>query len=404
MKPLSLDFAGRIILLAIAGVLSFTCGPIAFAQHGGGHAGGGHFGGVGHAGTPHVSPPAVAPPHVAISRPIVSSVPPPAGAGTRTFVVVPPTVHLSPPAGTNRPILGGRVMMPPVLPPQGEPHTTIGFPRTGVPGRGAPLRFSPVLSFSGQGHEIWQDAAGEGRGSRVLGGTIPQAGRPEPSHFPRRPRFPFRPVFPIFGPPGFGFFGSPFFGLGLGFGFNSVWWPSCGPYWGWGYGCNALPYYGYGPGYGYGSGYSSSNLEAQAENQSGPQIYESPSATSPIFVYGEEGRELVQLYLRDGTIYNVTDYWLVNDQLHCTTVEGNGTKAEHVIDFDQLDLQKTIDVNTARGFRFVLRNEPLEQYLQDHPDAGSSNAPPLTGPTGPLQPPPPPQPAQPRQPSVPPQP
>jgi hypothetical protein len=25
-------------------------------------------------------------------------------------------------------------------------------------------------------------------------------------------------------------------------------------------------------------------------------------------------------------------------------------------------------VNTRRGFRVVMRNEPLEQYLRDHPD------------------------------------
>ena len=100
-------------------------------------------------------------------------------------------------------------------------------------------------------------------------------------------------------------------------------------------------------------------------------MYEYPSATSPIFVYGEERRELVQLYLKDGTVYNVTDYWLVNDQLHCTTVEGAST-VEHVFNFDELDLQKTIDVNTAREFRFVLRNEPIEQYLKDHPDAGTN--------------------------------
>ena len=109
---------------------------------------------------------------------------------------------------------------------------------------------------------------------------------------------------------------------------------------------------------------------------------------------------MVELYLKDGTIYEVTDYWLVNDQLHFRTAEEGGTKlVEHVIDFDQLDLQKTIDVNTDRGFRFVLRNEPLEDYLRDHPDIGPNGTPPQTGPAGPLQPVPPSQaPQQPQQP------
>ncbi len=58
-------------------------------------------------------------------------------------------------------------------------------------------------------------------------------------------------------------------------------------------------------------------------------------------------------------------------------LEEGGTKSvEHAIGFDELDLQKTIDVATQRGFRFVLRNEPLKQYLQDHTDLTPPVAPP----------------------------
>lgn len=160
--------------------------------------------------------------------------------------------------------------------------------------------------------------------------------------FRPRPIRPLPPVFPILGPPVF--FGLPFFWLG---GFNSFWWSPCGPFWAPGYGCNALPFYAYGFGnYGY------------------PPTYE-----YPLYPYREEGRDLPQLYLKDGTVYNVTDYWLVEGQIHFTTLEEGGTKSvERVIGFDELDLQTTIDMNTRRGFRFVLRNEPVEQYLRDHPD------------------------------------
>lgn len=103
----------------------------------------------------------------------------------------------------------------------------------------------------------------------------------------------------------------------------------------------------------------------------GPALYLSPPEyEAPVYVYGEERPEYPQLYLKDGTIYNVTDYWLVDDQLHFTMLEGDATKpAEQVIAFDQLDLQKTVNADTQRGFRFVLRNEPVDQYLRDHPDA-----------------------------------
>ena len=172
-------------------------------------------------------------------------------------------------------------------------------------------------------------------------------------------QFPMRPmpaVFPILHRPVF--FGRRFFIFGLGF--NSFWWPGCGPYWGWGFTCNALPYYGYSFGNYYGSLYV-------PPVPSAPPTYEYPeSYPYPWYPYGEERRDLVRLFLKDGTMYDVTDYWVVDDQMHFTTIEEGGTKSvEHIIGFDELDLQRTIDVNTRRGFRFVLRNAPLEQYLEE---------------------------------------
>ena len=113
--------------------------------------------------------------------------------------------------------------------------------------------------------------------------------------------------------------------------------------WGWNY--NLVPFYQYG------------NFVAPQY----PYLYAMP------LVYGEERPELPQLYLKDGRVFNVTDYWLVDEKLHFTMRE-NGKPVEHVIDFDELDVQRTTDVATQRGFLFVLRDEPVEQYLQHHPD------------------------------------
>ena len=175
-----------------------------------------------------------------------------------------------------------------------------------------------------------------------------------------------------FGPRGFGFrpgpihvfrrrvfFGAPFFRFGAGLGFNSLWWPTCGPSLGWawggGYDCYPTTFYGYG-----------------FENYVTPQIYE-----SPVYVYGGDERDLVWLYLKDGTAYGVTDYWLVNSQMHFSLVEDDPTKpAEHAIPYDELDVQKTIYVNTHRGFRIVFRDEPWQQYLKDHPDLTPTEVPP----------------------------
>jgi len=162
-----------------------------------------------------------------------------------------------------------------------------------------------------------------------------------------------RPVFPIIGPPFF--FGWPFWGFGLawgfpgyglGFGFNYCYWMDCSLFWNWQFTPPSQPFYEYTP---------------------PPPV--APTYLYPIYEYGAERRDSPQLFLKDGAVYNVIDYWRVDDQLHFTIIEpGSAKPVEHVIPLDQLDLNKTIDVNTARGFRFVMRDEPMEQYQQDHPN------------------------------------
>jgi len=151
---------------------------------------------------------------------------------------------------------------------------------------------------------------------------------------PRRPIRPFPPVFVLYESPAF--LGGPFWG------FNSCWWGSCDLFW---------PWLGY------------TTVSSPGPTNYVYQVYETP------VYYGEETPDLPQLFLKDGTVLNVTDYWLVDDQLHFTMIEEEGGKpVEHVIPFDALDLQRTVDVNTGRGFRFMLRNEPFEQYVRDHPE------------------------------------
>jgi len=157
--------------------------------------------------------------------------------------------------------------------------------------------------------------------------------RPLGPIFLHRPVYNPRPIFPAFVPQRFDLMGRPLFAFGLGLGFNPLWFRSCGPYagWLWGYNCYAVP----------------------------------------VYVGGDQGRELAQLYFKDGTVYNVTDYWVVSGQLHFMTIDDSGTKwNEHTADVNTLDMEKTADVAKLRGFRFVLRNEPMQQYLRDHPEIG----------------------------------
>jgi hypothetical protein len=89
-------------------------------------------------------------------------------------------------------------------------------------------------------------------------------------------------------------------------------------------------------------------------------------APSPTYVFvGSASPSHPQLVFKDGTTYTVTDYWRVNDQLHFITIEEGGTKSvPHIVPLGDLDVQRTTDADAAQGFRFVLRDEPIEQWLE----------------------------------------
>jgi hypothetical protein len=91
-------------------------------------------------------------------------------------------------------------------------------------------------------------------------------------------------------------------------------------------------------------------------------------APSPTYVFlGSASASHSQLVFKDGTTYTVSDYWRVDDQLHFITIEEGGTKSvPHTVPFGDLDVQRTTDVDAAQGFRFVLRAEPIEQWLEHH--------------------------------------
>jgi hypothetical protein len=91
-------------------------------------------------------------------------------------------------------------------------------------------------------------------------------------------------------------------------------------------------------------------------------------APSPAYVFaGTISESHPQLVFKDGTTYTVTDYWRIDDQLHFITTEEGGTKSvPHIVSFGDLDVQRTIDADEVGGFRFVVRNEPVEQWLDHH--------------------------------------
>ena len=65
----------------------------------------------------------------------------------------------------------------------------------------------------------------------------------------------------------------------------------------------------------------------------------------------------VVIFLRDGTSYAVGDYWLAGGKLHYVTSYGG----ENSVDYNQLDLQRTVNENATHGITFTLRPAPASE-------------------------------------------
>jgi hypothetical protein len=213
---------------------------------------------------------------------------------------------------------------------------------------------------------------------------------------PRRPRGIY-PGYPIYGAGFYGFgWGWPFFGFGWG---SSCWddlfwsWNLFSPCYGYYGGYNN--YYPYGPSY---NDQSDTNVEPSEEYglfpwQNAPATADDSQSNNIApeqAQQGETGNEVV-LYLTDGTVYVVEDYWVADGRLHYKTSDG----AENVMEMNQLDLQRTVDVNASRGVDFTLRpardstkapdQSPSANPEQRQPDA-QAPAPPDTEPAKPAPP------------------
>src|SRR5579862_4030098 len=191
-----------------------------------------------------------------------------------------------------------------------------------------------------------------------------------PPHVPGRLRQPifFFPGFgfggcfgPFFFGCGGGFFGGGFgFGFGLGYGYGY-----CDPFWG----CPAGFYGSYYNGGYYGNQiYNATTDESSVSNEFNPSRYWGPSAPPEETTGGGSASSSdseVVLFLKDGTVYAITDYWIADNKLHYVTNYGG----ENSIPLDQLDMQRTVDVNAKRGINITLRPTPQSQQATPEPDA-----------------------------------
>jgi hypothetical protein len=256
-------------------------------------------------------------------------------------------------------------------------HTTIGFPPDPEnPWRQAASirKTGGPIAIAGEGHSMWLASPSRQAAqpsSRPQASSSRPAGMWQPPEDQRQGRFDgggrlFRHGFrryDLFGS-GFGFAGYPFGAYGLGL------WSDCGqwlvPNWEWDQDSgdcyasgepeeNLIGVYGA----------DSSDPAAQADTQQeyGPYAWRNPPTVArngrsasvesqPASGFSRAApKRGTLIYLRDGTNYEASDYWLAGDHLHYVTSYG----ADDSVPINQVNLQRTVDANAARGVPFTLR-------------------------------------------------
>jgi hypothetical protein len=390
--------------LTFAAVLVLAPHP-AFAQHGGGggggHAGGGGFGGGhgggfggGHASGSGSRGGGASAPHGSYGG---SS-----SGGASNGGATNSAAHSAPP---SRFIGGSAWQAPPSTAMRGGAQPSSHFITADEAAASNARVVRPPVEPRGIGNPLGASTAL--RGSSFATSNAMRT-RPFAAQFvgapPHVPPFRHRPIF--FGPgfgPGFGFggcfgpfffgCGGGFFGGGFGFGFGLGYgYGYCDPFWG----CPAGFYGSYYNGGYYGNQiYNQSTDESSVSNEFNPSRYWGPSAPPEETGGGGSASSSdseVVLFLKDGTVYAITDYWIADNKLHYVTNYGG----ENSIPLDQLDIQRTVDVNAKRGINITLRPTPTPQSQQQaapEPDAAPP-APEPASPPQPTAPPPPPAPPQ----------
>jgi hypothetical protein len=168
----------------------------------------------------------------------------------------------------------------------------------------------------------------------------------------------FNGFFPGCGFGGGFFFGAPFFGFGYGYGFGygasyGYGYPGCDPDWG----CS-----------GYGDYGLSANPGAAGEGGTPQQPFDDeklswqdpPSKTENA---NAPPNPATILYLTDGTSFSVTTYWLAEGNLNYVTTYGG----RNSIPAAQLDWQRTVNENAARGVAVTLRPTPQPETTSPAP-------------------------------------
>jgi hypothetical protein len=212
---------------------------------------------------------------------------------------------------------------------------------------------------------------------------------------------------------GFGRFGGWGYGNRFGFGWGGLGWGGWG-WGGWGWGWPGLgfgfwdpfwdsPWWGGGPAYGYGYygypggdvyGYPAPAYSAPDDNSNPPEEQDNqyeqdnsgatngnwatPNGPSPSIAQNPGNLAVpVLIYLKNGSVLTVRDYWMIDGDLHYILMSG----VQRTVNLDLVDLPRTNTENAKSGVRFIFKSEPSvtapepdgSTSPQAQPDSGQPN-------------------------------
>ncbi len=181
---------------------------------------------------------------------------------------------------------------------------------------------------------------------------------------------------------GFGFGGWGFGWPWLGFGFwdpfwYNPWW-SAGPAYGYGYYGSPNNYvYGY-PDSGYSTPDDNSTPPEQQDNQYDQENlngnWVTPNGPSPSLAPNSGNLAVpVLIYMKNGSILTVRDYWMIDGELHYILMSG----VQRTVNLELVDLPRTNTENAKSGVKFIFKSEPsITAPAQPDAEPGSPNGPP----------------------------
>ncbi len=110
--------------------------------------------------------------------------------------------------------------------------------------------------------------------------------------------------------------------------------------------------------------YAEGPLRADQQTEEAPgeayygQTYESPAESQPSgrppAASQQASKPPTLLQLKNGLMYGLTDYWFEDSRLHYITSYGG----ENSVPLEEIDFDKTVQLNSERGVELVLRSKP----------------------------------------------